>query len=189
MRARARYGRIIAAGGAAVVAGATLLPAAAQAAPGDKKFAVEKTGKILAEGAAVKVKFTYNCPDGWEGGAGVTIVEALGEAFASGYGGKTLKCTGKDEDATFFIQANTYEGSRPFRAGNASIVANLDAWNPQGGQCGYGGPCPVEGDAMAVPPPGGGKMSAAPERPALPGDKMPGPANMHKDWSGVIKLS
>jgi hypothetical protein len=177
MRARARYGRIIAAGGAAIVAGAALLPAAASAAPGDK-FKIEKNGNIVANGAAVKVKFSYSCPAGWEGGAGVTLVEALGDGFASGYGGKTIKCTGKKEDATFFIQANTYEGSRPFKKGEASVVANLDAWNPQG-QCGEGMPCPMP--AEPAPAAGGGKMSA-------PADIMPAPSNMHREFTGVINL-
>lgn len=185
MAARARYGRIIATGGAAILAGATLLPAAASAAPGDKKFQVGKTGKILANGAAVKVKFTYSCPDGWEGGAGVTIVEALGDAFASGYGGKSLKCTGGAQDATFFIQANTYEGARPFQPGQASIVASLDAWNPQGGPCSPEMPCPVDAPAAAAPAPPQGSMFAATSAT----DKMPPPSNQHKEFSGVITLS
>lgn len=184
MRARAGHGRLIALGGAATMVVVAVLPTAAQAAPSDKKFDVAKNGKVVAGGAAVKVKFTYNCPKGWQGGAGVTLVEALGDTFASGYGGKNLKCSGEPQEATFFVQANTYEGAHPFRAGDASIVANLDAWNPQDNGCGEGAPCPmpVEGDAPAAAP--GGK-SAVPSMSATPVKE---PASLHREFSGVVTL-
>lgn len=182
MRARARYGRLVAVGGAAALVGLTFTPSTALAAPADKKFDVAKTGKIMAEGAAVKVKFDYTCPEGWQGGAGVTIVQAINkEAFASGYGGKNLKCSGGKQTASFFIQSNVYDGARPFQPGVASIVANLDAWNPQDGGCGEGMPCPI---AEPEPAMGGGPTGKSSAMSALKE-----PSSMHRDFSGVITLS
>ena len=201
MRARARYGRMTALAGAAVAAATlttvALAPASASAAPAPKSFDLAKDGKIVAKGAAVKLSFAYTCPAGWQGGASVTVVEALGDAFASGYGGKNLKCTGGQQNATFFIQANTYDGARPFQAGEASLVASLDAWNPEdgGGGCGPGMPCPLptEGDAPATAAPPHGYQDSGYQDSSYQASSIDTPvkepASLHREFTGVVKLS
>ena len=159
-----QYARIIGFGGAAMLAGITALSAPAYAGVAGKTLTVKDKGTISAGGAAVKVPFTAQCPEGWSGYLNLNVVEAIGDSFAAGYGGKTLKCTGKVEKGFVYLQAQVSENTRPFRPGQASMLATMDAYEPSP-TCGEGAPCPVD------------DMSAKPA--ATP---------VHKESSGTIML-
>lgn len=129
----------------------------AQAAP--SALDVDNKAKISARGAAIRIPYSYLCTAGWEGNLSVQVVQALGNDLASGYGNKSVKCSGDKKNASLYLQVAAYQGARPFAPGPASVSASLDSFDPKADGCGNGGmPCPVLSEAK---PPQGGMFRAA----------------------------
>lgn len=164
MTSRTRISLLLSAGAAATAVTVAVAPTAAFAAhsgaeagsaAGASAIKAAKKAKISAKGAAVRVPITYKCNKGWSGYLTLQLVEVVDDGFASGFGGRTLSCTGLAKTVSVYVQANTGQGAEPFEPGAASLLASIDSYNPDDTGCGgpFGCP-PIEGAKPAGPPPG-----------------------------------
>jgi hypothetical protein len=188
MKATSGIGIMLSTGAVATAAAVLLAPIAAFAGPVAQSLDVDNKAKISAKGAAIRIPYSYLCQDGWEGNLSVQVVEALGNELASGYGNKTLKCTGAKKTATLYLQVGAYQGARPFKAGPASIVATLDSYDPKADPCANGGPCPAAPVAGGMPP--GERLFSAASVPAghMPADMPRFDTSAHSEFQGTIQL-
>jgi hypothetical protein len=190
MKAHTRFGLRTSAGAVVTAAAVTLAPMAAFAAPAPAQtLKVSKLGKLSAHGAAVQVPVAYACQSGWEGNVGIQLVEARGNALATGYGNKSTKCTGELQKVVIYLQANSYQASMPFAAGDASAVVTLDSYDPAAQGCSDGMPCPAQApEAKPAPaaPPTGAITNASMTQPAK--GQGHDPSNAHSQFEGTITL-
>jgi hypothetical protein len=179
-----------------------LSPSAALAA-GAKKV-TQGDGTILAHGAAITVPATFSCPAGYVAYLTAQVVQAIGEEFAGGFDTTTKECSGKKQQATFFIQAQPAgDNTRPFQVGEASSRVILDAVDPASldpyyGAEGTGDPSAADGQGAPtgplppIPPLGGpapAQYSTIDDpMPTEPAPTPPAPPSVHGEARGTIQL-
>lgn len=162
---------------------------AAVTAASDTIKAAKKNAKVSAKGAAVKVPLTYTCTAKWEGYIGVSLVQAVGNGFASSNSWRSVKCTGAAKSVTLYLQANPGEGARPFEKGPASLVGSIDSSDPSYNYCDEHdcseGVAPIA-PARAMPPPTGNSIFTSASTPLA--IQKPVPHYKHAEFRETIKI-
>lgn len=85
-------------------------------------------GRVVADGAAIDLPVTLECPEGWQGGMNLGAVQSLGGGrFATGSGYAPVSCTGEKQRFVVHVQVNPKRKTL-FRSGLISIRGALQTY-------------------------------------------------------------
>ncbi len=158
-------------------------------AASDSVKPAKKNAKVSAKGAAVKLPLVYTCTAKWQGYISVSLVQAVGNGFASSSSWKSVKCTGKAKAVTLYLQASPGQGAKAFEKGTASLVGSIDSSDPSYNPCEEfdctEGVAPIA-RAQKMPPPTGNSIFTSASTPLVIEKQVP--HYKHAEFHETIKI-